>query len=140
MKTRSRQPGTISEYIACYPPRVRAKLREIRRTVKAAAPGAEETIKYRIPTFVLNENLVHFAAFQRHIGFYPTSSGIRQFKDELASYHTAKGTVQFPLDQPIPLALIRKIVKFRVKEARERARLVGRLVGRLRRSRLAGTQ
>ena len=122
MKTNPALPKTISEYIAGFPPRVRKLLQEVRRTIRKAAPEAQEAIRYRIPTFVLEENLVHFAAFQHHIGFYPTSSGTRAFKDELAGYRTGKGSIQFPLDQPIPFGLISRIVKFRVKEARERTR------------------
>ncbi len=91
-------------------------LQQLRATVQKSAPDATETIKYGIPTFVLHENLVHFAAFARHIGFYPSPSGIAEFKNELAGYKSAKGSVQFPLDEPMPLALIAKIVKFRVKE------------------------
>ena len=90
----------------------------MRRTIKDAAPDAEETIKYRIPTFVMHGNLVHFAGFRNHIGFYPTPSAIRAFKSALTGYPSAKGSVQFPLNKPVPLALIRRMVKFRVKEAR----------------------
>ena len=99
-------------------------LQQLRATVQKSAPDATETIKYGIPTFVLHENLVHFAACARHIGFYPSPSGIAAFKKELAGYKSAKGSVQFPLDEPMPLALIAKIVKFRVKEV---ARLPGRV-------------
>ena len=91
-------------------------LKEIRATIKAAAPEAEEKISYQMPTFFLNGNLVHFAAFKKHIGFYPTPTGIEKFKKELSVYEGAKGSVQFPLDKPMPYALITKIVKFRVKE------------------------
>lgn len=111
---------TIDEYIAAFPPEVQEKLLRIRAVIRAAAPGAAEAIKYQIPTFVLHENLVHFAAFQKHIGFYPTPSGIAAFSGELAGYQTAKGSVQFPLDKPVPLALIQKMVEFRVKESRGR--------------------
>jgi uncharacterized protein YdhG (YjbR/CyaY superfamily) len=96
-------------------------LKQIRTTIKKAAPGAEEAIKYGIPTFVLNENLVHFAAFKNHIGFYPTPSGINAFKKELSGYKSAKGSVQLPLEEPMPLALIEQIVKFRVKEVKAAA-------------------
>lgn len=119
MKTGSAPPKTIDEYIAGFPGKVQEALQKIRSVIKRAAPDAEEAIKYRIPTFVLNGNLVHFAAFQRHIGFYPSPSGIEEFKDELSAYNHAKGSVQFPLDRPVPMSLIRKIVKFRVKEARK---------------------
>jgi uncharacterized protein YdhG (YjbR/CyaY superfamily) len=91
-------------------------LEKIRVTIRKAAPDAEEKIGYGIPTFTLKGNLVHFAAFKKHIGFYPTSSGIEKFKQELSVYEGAKGSVQFPLDKPIPFGLISKIVKFRVQE------------------------
>ena len=116
-----RSSKTIDEYIAWFPPDVQKILRQIRNMIKKAAPGAEEAIKYGIPTFVLHENLVHFAAFKTHIGFYPTPSGIDAFKGELSGYKSAKGSVQFPLDEPMPLQLIEKIVKFRVKEVQAAA-------------------
>ncbi|MCU0276733.1 MAG: DUF1801 domain-containing protein [Acidobacteria bacterium] len=109
-------PGTIDEYIKTFPKDVREKLQGLRRTIHAAAPGAEETIGYGIPTFDLKGHLVHFAAYANHIGFYPASSGIRAFRKELSSYKTSAGTVQIPIDKPLPLALIRKIVRFRVAE------------------------
>ncbi len=112
--------ANIDEYIAGFPPKVQQRLSEIRAIIKKAAPEAQETIKYRIPTFVLYENLVHFAAFTQHIGFYPTPSGIRTFRRELQPYKHAKGSVQFPLSQPMPLHLIRRIVQFRVKEVRQK--------------------
>jgi uncharacterized protein YdhG (YjbR/CyaY superfamily) len=112
---------TIDEYIANSPKDVQAILKKVRAMIQKAAPKAEETINYGIPTFTLNGNLVHFAGFKSHIGFYPTPSGIEKFKKELAVYEGAKGSVKFPLDQPIPYALITKIVKFRVKENMERA-------------------
>ncbi len=118
----SQAPETIDEYIAGFPPDVQKILKKIRATIRQAAPGAEETIKYRMPTFTLNGNLVFFAAFKQHIGFYPIPTGIAQFKRELAPYKVAKGSVQFPLDQPIPYDLITKIVKFRVKENQAKAR------------------
>jgi len=99
---------------------VRTILKQLRQTTKEAAPEAEETINYQIPTFTLHGNLVHFAAFKSHIGFYPTPSGMEAFKKELAPYRRAKGSVQFPIDQPLPLALIRRIVEYRVKENLER--------------------
>jgi len=113
-----RSSKTIDEYIAWFPAAVQKILKQIRAAVRKAAPEAEEAIKYGIPTFVLNENLVHFAAFKNHIGFYPTPSGIEAFKKELSGYKSAKGSVQFTIDEPMPLGLIEKIVKFRVKEAR----------------------
>ena len=106
----------IDEYIATFPAELQKRLRDLRSTIKAAAPNAEEKISYGMPTFFLNGNLVHFAAFKTHIGFYPTPSGIEAFKKELSIYKGAKGSVQFPLDQPLPLKLIVKIVKFRVAE------------------------
>ena len=106
----------IDAFIAKYPKDVQETLNRVRETIRAAAPGAEEGINYGIPTFSLNGNLVHFSAFKAHIGFYPTPSGIEKFKKELSKYEGAKGSVKFPLDQPIPYALIAKIVKFRVKE------------------------
>ncbi len=112
---------TIDDYIAGLPQEVQAVLHKVRVTIKKAAPDAEETINYGIPTFTLKGNLVHFAAYKRHIGFYPTPSGIEKFKDELSVYEGAKGSVQFPLDKVMPLGLISKIVKFRVKENLERA-------------------
>jgi len=99
-----------------FPARTQRVLRELRKTIKAAAPDAQETINYGIPTFALNGNLVHFAAFDEHIGFYPTPSAIVAFRKELAGYPGAKGSVQFPLDKPMPLRLITRIVKFRVAE------------------------
>lgn len=92
-------------------------------TIGKAVPNATEAIKYAMPTFVLNGNLVHFAAYQHHIGFYPAPSGIEAFKKELAAYKTSKGAIQFPLDKPLPLSLVTKIVKFRVKESQEKAQL-----------------
>jgi len=121
MSTSQADPRTIDDYIAGCPAGVRDRLERLRSTIRKAAPDAQETIKYRIPTFTLNRNLVHFAAFEHHIGFYPTPSGIERFKKELASYESAKGSVQFPLDAPLPLALITRIVKFRVLEERGRA-------------------
>lgn len=110
------QPQTIDEYIAGFPEAVQQVLEEVRAVIKAAAPDATEAIKYAIPTFVLNGNLVHFAAFKNHIGFYATPSGSEAFSKELSIYKTGKGSVQFPLSEPMPLKLITKMVKFRVKE------------------------
>lgn len=112
--------NTIDEYISTFPEDVRTILNQLRQTIKESAPEAEETINYQIPTFTLHGNLVHFAAFKDHIGFYPTPTGIEAFRKELAPYKGAKGSAQFPIDQPLPLPLIRKIVKFRVKENLER--------------------
>lgn len=106
---------TMDEYIDLFSGEIADKLLAIKKTIKEAAPQAEETINYGIPTFTLNGNLVHFAAFKSHIGFYPTPSAIEQFKSELLEYKTAKGSIQFPLDKPLPMQLIRKIVEYRVK-------------------------
>ena len=106
---------SIDEYIAEFPPETRRVLEELRALVRATAPDATETISYAIPTFDLNgRHLVHFAGYARHIGFYPASSGIAAFKKDLAPYKSARGSVQFPLDQPMPMDLIRRIVEFRV--------------------------
>ena len=108
---------TIDEYIAAFPRNVRDILEELRRIIRESAPKSEETISYGIPTFDLNgKHLVHFAAYKNHIGFYPTSSGISRFKKELSRYELSRGTVRFPVNEPIPFDLIRKIVKYRVKE------------------------
>jgi uncharacterized protein YdhG (YjbR/CyaY superfamily) len=112
-------PKTIDSYISSFPPDIRLKLERIRRTIRNAAPGAQEAISYGMPAFKRNGILVYFAAFKNHIGFFPTSSGILAFRKELASYDISKGTVRFPLDRPIPFDLIRKIVVYRVKENRE---------------------
>jgi len=117
MPSKTKSSKEIDAYIKSYPKDVQAILSKVRLTIRRAAPDAEEAIKYRLPTFVLNErNLVHFGGFHHHIGFYPTPSGTATFKKELAPYVFAKGSIQFPLDQPIPYGLIAKIVKFRVKE------------------------
>lgn len=111
-----KQFKTIDQYIDSFPEDRRSLLNELRQTIREAAPEAEETINYGIPTFTLNGNLVHFAAFKNHIGFYPTPTGIEAFKEELSPYNRAKGSVQFPIDQPLPLSLIRRMVEYRVKE------------------------
>jgi len=116
MENNKKSFNSIDEYIATFPKDVQKTLQGLRATVRAVAPDAGEKISYGIPTFVLNGNLVHFAAYRKHIGFYPTSSGIRAFKKELSPYKTSTGTVQFPIDRPLPLELIGKIVKFRVAE------------------------
>ena len=121
MKAKQAAPKTIDEYIAGFPPDVQAILQKIRLTIRKAAPGAEEIIKYQMPTFMLKGNLVYFAAFKEHIGFYPIPTGIEMFKKELAVYKQGRGSVQFPLDQPMPYGLISRIVKFRVKENLARA-------------------
>ena len=101
---------------ANFPKDIQEILEKIRAVVKTAAPGAEEKISYQMPTFFLNGNLVHFAAFKKHIGLYPTPSGITEFNDQLSAYVKAKGSIQFPLDQPIPYDLIGKITAFRAEE------------------------
>ena len=116
MKEKPKTVGTIDGYIAGYPKDVQAILQKIRTTIRMAAPDAEEAMKYQIPTFVQNGNLVHFGAYKNHIGFYPTSKAIAKFKKELSAYAGAKGTVRFPLDKPIPFGLIGKIVKSRVQD------------------------
>lgn len=109
--------GSIDEYIAEFPPDVRARLERVREIVRETAPEATETISYAIPTFDLaGTHLVHFAAFKHHIGFYPTGKGVEAFKDELAAYKGSRGSVQFPLDQPLPDDLIRRIVARRVEQ------------------------
>lgn len=108
---------TIDEYVRAFPPATQAILRRMRQIIREAAPEATETISYQMPTFKLNgRNLVHFAAWEKHIGFYPQPSGTAAFQKELSPYKGAKGSVQFPLDEPIPFDLVKKIVVFRVKE------------------------
>lgn len=114
--------STIDQYIGGFPAETQDLLQQMRQLIRAAAPAATEAMKYRIPTFVLNGNLVHFAAFERHLGFYPTPSAMVHFQRQLAGYVTAKGSVQFPLDQPIPWDLIREMVLFRVAEASGRTK------------------
>ena len=111
------KPETINEYIAAFPQEVQVLLEEIRHTIKETASGATEAISYAIPTFKLKgKNLVHFAAFKKHIGFYATPTGHNAFEKELSQYKQGKGSVQFPLNEPMPLDLIRRIVEYRVKE------------------------
>ncbi|EJO71553.1 MULTISPECIES: iron chaperone [Leptospira] len=116
MKSKKLNFKNIDEYINLFPEDVQDKLRKLRSTIRKAAPNAEEKISYQMPVFALNGNLVYFAAYKKHIGFYPTSSGIKKFQSELNEYKTSKGAVQFPMDQPLPLRLIAKIVKYRIKE------------------------
>jgi uncharacterized protein YdhG (YjbR/CyaY superfamily) len=113
-------PDYIDAYIAQFPPQVQTLLTQMRQTIQKAAPSATEAMSYQIPTFRLNGNLVHFAAFKKHIGFYLGAVGITAFQDELAGYKSAKGSMQFPLDEALPLALVGKIVKFRVEQALSR--------------------
>lgn len=116
MKPSTTQPDSIDSYIAQFPDDVQARLQKLRTTILKLAPGATEAMSYQIPTFKLNGNLVHFAAFKKHIGFYPGAAGIAAFQDELAGYKSAKGSVQFPLDKALPLDLVKKIVEFRVAQ------------------------
>jgi uncharacterized protein YdhG (YjbR/CyaY superfamily) len=117
MATLRKKFETIDEYITTFPRNVQEILEKLRKVIRESAPETEETISYAIPTFKLNgKNLVHFAAYNKHIGFYPTSSGIEAFKKELSHYKTSRGTVQFPIDKPIPYNLVKKIVRYRVKE------------------------
>jgi uncharacterized protein YdhG (YjbR/CyaY superfamily) len=109
---------TIDEYIKTFPNDIRKILETVRQTIKKAAPEAEEAISYQMPTFKLNGNLVHFAAFKNHIGFYPTPSGTKTFKKKISNYRSGKGSIQFPIDKPMPLTLIKKIVEYRAKESR----------------------
>jgi len=118
-------PGTkfksIDDYFAAFPAGTKAILKELRKTIKTAAPAAEEVISYNMPALKQNGILVYYAAYKAHIGFYPTPSAIEAFKKELSKYESSKGAVRFPLDQPLPLSLITRIVKFRVKLNREKA-------------------
>jgi uncharacterized protein YdhG (YjbR/CyaY superfamily) len=116
------QPTDIDSYIAAFPSEVQMVLQQIRNTIKAAAPDATEAIKYAMPTFIDHGNLVHFAAYTNHIGFYATPTAHMEFADALASYKVGKGSVQFPLNKPLPLDLITRMVKFRVRQNLEWAK------------------
>jgi uncharacterized protein YdhG (YjbR/CyaY superfamily) len=126
MKEKPKKVETIDEYISEFPKGVQAILKKIRAAIRRAAPDAEEAIKYQIPTFVQNGNLVHFGAYKEHIGFYPTSKAIVKFKKELSAYAGAKGTVRFPLNKPIPYDLISRIVKSRVQDNLTKAKARGK--------------
>jgi len=117
--------GTVDEYIEQFPKEVQETLRQIRAVIKRAAPDATERISYRMPTYTRNGNLVHFAGHRNHIGFYPTPSGIDAFKKQLSPYEGSKGAVRFPLDKPLPVDLIERIVKFRVEEDKGKAKQKG---------------
>ena len=119
----SNEANSIDDYIFHCPKEVQEKLKQMRTAIQAAAPQATEKISYQMPTFHLEGNLVHFAALKNHIGFYPTPSGVQAFIKETSKYASTKGAIQFPLDEPLPLELVSKIVKFRVKENLERAKL-----------------
>lgn len=120
MKDKAEKPESIDEYITLHPPKVQKILQTIRTLIRNTVPEAEEVIKYQIPTFIFHGNLVHFAAYKSHIGFYPAPSGIEAFKKDLAVYGSGKGSVQFPIDQDLPIDLIIKIVQFRLNENLEK--------------------
>jgi uncharacterized protein YdhG (YjbR/CyaY superfamily) len=113
---------TIDEYIAAFPSDIQTLLAQLRAAIHEAAPQAEETISYQMPAFKQNGVLVYFAAFKNHIGFFPTAKGMEAFKDKLSDYKTSKGTIQFPLDQPLPLDLVKEIVKVRLIQNQKEAR------------------
>ncbi|RIK73602.1 hypothetical protein DCC62_17020 [candidate division KSB1 bacterium] len=119
MASKKTQPANISEYIDAAPKETQKKLREMLACIRKAAPGAEEGLKWGMPAFSYRRILVTFKAFKHHIGFYPTPSAVKAFAKELSKFKTASASVQFPLDKPLPLALIRKITAFRVKESLE---------------------
>ncbi len=111
---------TVNEYFSALPPKTRNILKELRKSIKEAAPQAEELISYNMPAFKLHGMLVYYAAYDRHIGFYPTSSPMKVFKDQLMGYKTSKGAIQFPIQEPIPTTLVKSIVKFRISENLEK--------------------
>ena len=118
--TPGRSPETVDEYIAGFPKDVQKILKAVRAVERAAALDAQERIAYQMPTYTMGRNIVHFAAFKNHIGFYPTPNGINFFEKQLSKYKRAKGSVQFPIDKPMPLALIKRIVEYRVKEQKKK--------------------
>ena len=113
----------VDEYISGFPPTTQTKLQQLRETIRNAAPDADEVISYAMPAYKLNGMLVYFAGYAKHIGFYPGAGGIAEFKEELSIYKNAKGSVQFPLDQQLPLKLVTRIVKFRVKQNLDKANM-----------------
>lgn len=119
MTVKKIKPTTIEEYIEAAPAETQDKLRQLHERIKAAAPGAAEALKWRMPAYSYQKILVTFAVFRHHIGFYPMPSAVKAFAKDLTKYKTAQGSIQFPLDKPLPLSLITKIVKFRVKESKE---------------------
>jgi len=121
MEASNTTPESIEEYISNFPPEVQEILKTLRKVIQESAPDATEKISYQMPTFDLHGNLVHFAAFKNHIGFYPAPSGIEAFKEELSEYKGAKGSIQFPIGKPLPYQLVSKIVKFRVAENIDKA-------------------
>ncbi len=122
MERKNQAIRTIDDYIQMFPIQVQKKLESIRKLIKELAPEAQEKISYQMPTFYLNGNLVHFAAFKTHIGFYPTPSGISEFQKDLAKYKNGKGSVQFPIEEALPMELIRRMVKFRIEKNRRMAK------------------
>src|SRR3981081_289686 len=122
MTSKKARPESVTEYINAAPKEARQKLREMRACIRAAAPGAKESLKWGMPAFSYRRILVTFAAFKHHIGFYPTPSAVKAFANDLAKFATAKGSIQFPLEKPLPLPLIRKITAFRVRESIEEDR------------------
>ena len=126
MKSKPSAPESIDEYIAGFPPDVQKILAKVRRTIRKAAPDAQEAISYQMPTFTLRGNLVHFAAHKKHVGLYPAPTGTEKFNKELSAYKAEKSTVRFPLDKPIPVDLISQIVKLRVEENLRRAEAKGK--------------
>ena len=123
MKTKAKGLESIDEYIAMQSPKAQELLQKLRTVIRNTVPEAQEAIKYQIPTFILHGNLVHFGAYKYHIGLYPAPSGIKAFEKELAPYHSGKGSIQFPIDQDLPIELIIKIVQFRVNENLEKQNL-----------------
>lgn len=121
MKTSHVLPGNIKEYIASFPAPIQKLLKQLHETIRTSAPQAEESISYQMPAFKLNGPLVYFAGYNNHIGFYPTPSGIEKFQQDLSPYKSSKGAVQFPIDEPLPLELVSRIVRFRVTENLEKA-------------------
>jgi len=126
MKATSTKFKTVNEYLSALPVNTKSILKEFRKTIKQAAPQAEELISYNMPAFTLHGRLVYYAAHKNHIGFYPVSSAIKAFQKKLSGYKTSKGAIQFPIDRPIPFGLITKIVKFRVKENLEKVKIRNR--------------
>jgi uncharacterized protein YdhG (YjbR/CyaY superfamily) len=122
MKKSKKHFATVDEYIASFPKEIQKILESIRQTIRSSAPNAKETVSYQMPTFRLKGILVHFAAHKNHIGFYPTPSAITEFSKKLSNYKFSKGSIKFPLKEPIPLDLIKEIIEFRVKENKEKIR------------------
>lgn len=134
MKANPTVVQNVDQYISSFPKDTQKLLKQLRTTIKKAAPEADEVISYQMPAYNFYGRLVYFAAYEKHIGFYPMPSAIENFKNELSTYNTSKGTVQFPLDKPLPLPLITKITSFRVKENLQAAEIKGKLKPKARRS------